>query len=427
MTVAVLQVLIALVAVLAVYDVCRQSLDVFRLLRYLRRERRRRPEAAGTSLPRAAIVLSLRGPDPRLRDTLHALLAQDYPDFAVRVIVDSEHDPVLTDLTDLLETTDGDRLTVSLLRNPSRSCSLKCSSLIQAIGELDRDVEVLAFIDGDAIPHPTWLRELVRPLQDGTADVSGGNRWYVPPNAGIGTLARYLWNVPFLTGMWAQGAPWAGTMALKRETADRVGLLEAWSTAMSVDATLHRCMRQHGLRFKLVESLIMPNREDVSLPDFQRWVTRQMAVLRYSISSAVRVAQVQVGILLALHSLLPLAALMAFALGAFTTGSVAIAVLASYWLICSLRIVMVERSMRASLRRRGHQARWVSPSSVLLWYPAVIVTHYVVGLGVLMTFRLKQVDWRGISYRLSGNGFVSMAQYRPFGAEWIRPDNRSVI
>jgi len=427
MTERILQITLATIGLLIVFDICQQSKDVWGLLRHLRRERRTNVSSEGMHLPKSAVILALRGPDPKLQDTLHALMSQDYPDFRVYVVVDSEQDPVLKDVVAIQNSCDKDRLAVSVLRNPSLSCSLKCSSLIQAVHELDSDIEIVAFIDGDAVPHKTWLLELVLPLVKGEADVSGGNRWYLPPNAGPGTMARYFWNAAYLTGMHAQGTPWAGTMAFYRKTIAQIGLLEAWSNAMSVDATLHRCMRAHGLQFKLVESLIMPNREDISLPEFHRWVTRQMAVIRYSASATARMAEIQVGILLVLHTLLPLCAVASFAVGAPGLGIVSISLLAGYWLVCSLRMILVERSMRASFRRRGEPANWMTLRSLLMWYPSVPLVHYVIGTGVILALRLQQVNWRGISYKLGSNGVVSMVSYHPYGTKWIKTDNQSIV
>lgn len=427
MIVNVLQVVLAVIGLLIIFDICQQSFDVFGLLRHMRRERNRVDLSDGLPLPKAAVILSLRGPDPRLRDTLEALIAQDYPDFSVNIVVDSDTDPVLKDVMEIQESDASDRISVSVLRNPSRSCSLKCSSLIQAVHELNSDVEIISFIDGDVVPHATWLKELVLPLANGEADVSGGNRWYQPPTASLGAMSRYFWNAAYLTGMWAQGAPWAGTMAFHRDTVKKIGILEAWSTAMSVDATLHRCMREHNLRFKMVESLIMANREDISVSEFHRWVTRQMAVIRYSASATVRMAEIQVGILLLMHTLLPAAAVTAFSVGATDLGLLSLAGLTGYWLVCSLRMILIERSMRKSISRRENAPGWMSLASLLLWYPSVIVTHYVIGTGVILALRLKQVDWRGIRYQLSNNGVVSMADYHPYGSEWIRTDNQSVV
>ena len=196
---------------------------------------------------------------------------------------------------------------------------------------------------------------------------------------------------------------------------------------MSVDATLHRCMRGHGLRFKLVESLIMPNREDISLSEFHRWVTRQMAVIRYSASATARMAEIQVGILLVMHTFLPVAAVAAFAVGAPGLGLASIGALAGYWLFCSLRMILIERSMRASFRRRGEPAQWVTLQTLLMWYPSVPLVHYVIYTGVIQALRLRQVDWRGIRYNLAANGVVSMVNYHPYGTKWIKTDNQSIV
>lgn len=424
----ILQWLLVFIGVLFIYDVLQQSRDVFGMLRYLGREMKKQPETVDNSvLPKAAIVLALRGPDPQLKETLDALLVQDYENFYVHVVVDSEQDPVLEDVYNVKKSNGGDRIHVSVLKNPARTCSLKCSSLIQAMNDLRAGVEIVAFIDGDAVPHTTWLKELAVPLVNGEADVVGGNRWYFPPSAQAGTMARYFWNAAYMTGMWAQGAPWAGTMAFYRKTADQIGLLQAWRTAMSVDATLHRCLTQHGLKFKFVHSLIMSNREDISVPEFHRWVTRQMAVIRYSASATARSAEIQVGILLVLHSLLPAAAITAFCMSLPMLGIAATAMLLGYWGICGCRMMLIERRVRAAVNARGEQTGWVGLKNMLMWFPSVVVTHYVIGFGVLKALQVKKVDWRGVSYQLSRNGSVQMCDYHPFGSQWVKNDNHSVV
>lgn len=421
---------LVVIGVLFIYDVLQQSRDVFGMLRYLRREMKNAAHPTSeeeVTLPRAAIVLALRGPDPQLSSTLDALLVQEYDDFYVHVVVDSEQDPVLEDVYAVKRTSGGDRIHVSVLKDPARTCSLKCSSLIQAMNDLRSGVEIVAFIDGDAVPHATWLKELAVPLVKGEADVVGGNRWYFPPSAQAGTMARYFWNAAYMTGMWAQGAPWAGTMAFYRETADRIGLLQAWRTAMSVDATLHRCLTEHGLKFKFVHSLIMSNREDISVPEFHRWVTRQMAVIRYSASKTARSAEIQVGILLVLHALLPAAAITALCVSLPMHALAAVAMLLGYWTICGCRMTLIERTVRATVAARGEETNWVGLGNIFMWFPSVAVTHYVIGFGVLKALQVKTVDWRGVSYQLASNGSVQMCDYRPYGAKWVRTDNHSVV
>src|SRR5262249_4112160 len=49
--------------------------------------------AGPTYLPRACVILSLRGADPSLGECLAGLLRQDYPAYEVHIIVDSTVDP----------------------------------------------------------------------------------------------------------------------------------------------------------------------------------------------------------------------------------------------------------------------------------------------------------------------------------------------
>ncbi len=428
MTIQILWCVLAVMGMLIMFDIWQQSRDVWDMLRCLRRGNQTPVESnAAVALPPAVIILALRGPDPRLAETLEALMVQDYPSFHIQVVVDNEEDPVLRKVTEIQKMSMCDKVRVSVLSSPARTCSLKCSSLIQAVSNLESSVEILAFIDGDVVPHPTWLKELATPLVKGEADVVGGNRWYLPPNARFGTMARYFWNAAYMTGMCAQGAPWAGTMAFKRSTASRIRLLEAWSTAMSVDATVHRCMRAEKLTFKLVASLIMTNRENISLGEFQRWVTRQMAVIRYTSPQTAKSAEQQIGILLLLHTGLPAIAVTSFLMGQMILGLTAVAAIAFYWLVCSLRMILIERTIRVTIRKRGEAPDWLTPLTILLWYPGVIVAHYVIAWGVLGALRARKVDWRGVSYLISKNGDVQMDTYRPFAADWVKQKNHSTV
>ena len=410
--------------VLAVADVGRQYKEAFGLLRYLSRERSE-PTADRNKLPKAAVILALRGPDPRLTDTLRALMAQDYPDFLIQVVVDSDQDPVLNDVIQA-KTTSG-RIQVSVLRNPGNSCSLQCSSLIQAVNDLQPDVEIVAFIDGDVVPHSRWLSELAGPIADGKADVTGGNRWYLPPDAALGSFVRYFWNAGFMREMWVQGAPWAGTMAMKRATINQIGLLDAWSSAMSVDATLHRCLNAHQQRFKLIGSLIMANRESISVSQFHTWVTRQMAVIRYTASHTVRSVQVHVATMLLIHLLAIGTASAAFVGGESERGFLALLILTVYWISLGSAVAVHESCIRVSLQKRGEDTRWVTPLKALLWFPGIILTHWVLIYGILKSLRMTAVNWRGIRYQLLSNGRVRMVNYHPFAAKWSQTDNHSVI
>lgn len=375
------------------------------------------PELAASDLPPAAVILALRGADPRLSDTLTALTNQDYGDYIVQIVVDNPHDPAMTLVEAAKQHAGGDRLRVSLLDAPSPSCSLKCSSLVQAIEGLDSRYSLLAFIDGDVVPHRTWLKELLAPLVRGEADATGGNRWYLPPRASWGAISRYFWNCAFLIVMWAQRAPWAGTMALRRDVIRKIGLIEAWRNAISVDATLHRLLTEHGCRFRLVPSLLMTNREDVALSTFFAWVTRQLAVARYAGPAAHGVTAFIGRMLLLFHLLIPSLAVWAIAIGRSIEAVALSVMLPIYWLASGVRSLIIEATVRRVIRRRAEDPRWFTFAKSCMWYPALVLTQIRMFSAVIRSLKLSQVTWRGITYDLSRDGHVRMQQYHPLARQ----------
>jgi cellulose synthase/poly-beta-1,6-N-acetylglucosamine synthase-like glycosyltransferase len=153
----------------------------------------RRPLPTDDQCPKAAIVLCLRGRDPFLDKCLAALLQQDYPDYRLHVVIDRADDPARGAVDQAVQQW-GSRLDVQVLTERRATCSLKCSSLVQAVRGLDESVEVVALVDADSAPHATWLRELVAPLRSEQVGATTGNRWYMPQRAGWGAMFRYLWN-----------------------------------------------------------------------------------------------------------------------------------------------------------------------------------------------------------------------------------------
>ena len=130
--------------------------------------------------PKAAVVLCLRGRDPFLEKCLELLLAQDYPDYQLQVVVDSRQDPAWEVAQRLAERHGAERVHLETLDDRRDTCSLKCSSVTQAIERLDGSFQVAALVDADTMPHPGWLRDLAAPLADERVGAATGNRWYMP-------------------------------------------------------------------------------------------------------------------------------------------------------------------------------------------------------------------------------------------------------
>ena len=111
------------------------------------------------------VVLSLRGADPYLRDSLSRLLNSDYPDVRFRIVIDSADDPSLAIVDTFLTERNDPRVERMILKNRLPHCSGKVSGLLQATESLPDDREIVAWIDGDSLLHRTALKELANGLR----------------------------------------------------------------------------------------------------------------------------------------------------------------------------------------------------------------------------------------------------------------------
>lgn len=241
---------------------------------------RRRALPDDQPLGKAAILLSLRGADPKLASCLDRLLTQDYPDYDVLVVVDSKSDPAWPIVQATIERHNCDRLRVWPLTNRRRTCGLKNSSLVQLLDEIDESHQVIALADADLESHPTWLRELVAPLSEPHVGVTFGNRWFLPDRLNTGSLVRQVWNGPGLIVMSFFKIPWAGSMAIRKSLVDSGDIRERLATSIVDDGPVRVIAKQQGLKTVFVPSLIMANREACDLRFAYSFIRRQLTWTR---------------------------------------------------------------------------------------------------------------------------------------------------
>lgn len=365
--------------------------------------------------PKVAVVLCLRGPDPFLGDCIRAVLAQEYPRYELHIVVDSEQDPAHAIARDLCGREAGHRVRITVLSERGESCTLKCSSVVQAVRQLDESFDVVALVDADTVPHPTWLRELVAPLGDDSVGATTGNRWYMPDDSGWGSLIRYVWNGAAVVQMFCYRIPWGGSLALKTHVVRDSDLLDKWSNAFCEDTMLYRELRTLGLSVRFVPSLMMVNREQCSIGGYYRWVRRQLLTARLYHPGFKAVVGHGV-----ITFLVPVVAVVLAAWAAsrgdwhrvaWTGGG-----MAAYELGLVLLLVSLERAVRRTVSVRGDSTRWISWTKAWKLLPAMVLTQlvYTAALAGALTTRL--VDWRGVQYRIGGPWKIQLVKYIPYAA-----------
>ena len=365
-----------------------------------------------SELPKVAIALCLRGADPFLPKCLQALLNQNYPNYELRIVVDSKEDPAWAIANQTLLNRTNIPVEIAPLRIRRQTCSLKCSALIQAVTELEPDCEIVALVDADTIPHPNWLRELVNPLKNPQVGLTTGNRWYVPGTQ-WGTMCRYLWNVAAVGQMYLYRIPWGGSLAIRTDLVRQAQLIERWQQAFCEDTMLRRVLQEKGLQIESVPSLIMVNREECTLPSFRRWVSRQLlnAKLYHPGWNAVLFYGTIVFLIPALAALSGIAALFT----AKWTSAVVLGV--SFVAYLSLLLVLInvwQRAIREKLKLRNESLPNLSPVTFLKLIIAVPLTQLVCAIALWQAMLTQQVEWRGITYQVKGPWDIKLVEYFPY-------------
>ncbi len=254
--------------------------------------RLRHPRRAGFEAyrPKAVVVVPFKGAEATLAANVRALLTQDYPDYRVLLVVESEDDPAYAVLRDAAEA-QPQRAEVLCVGPAEPNEGQKVHNLIAAIDHLEhaaRGEEVWAFADSDAVPGPAWLGDLVGPLVQEKTGVSTGYRWLIPV-ALPGEARPRFWahlasilnaSAASFAGREQLNHAWGGSMALRTRTARELGLRDWLRGALSDDYQVTRMVRGAGLRVYFVVRCLVASPVAFDAPGFTEFVRRQYLITR---------------------------------------------------------------------------------------------------------------------------------------------------
>jgi hypothetical protein len=371
------------------------------------------PDLADADCPRAAVVLCLRGADPFLQECLERLGKQDYPRYEIWIVLDSPSDPAERVVRAWMASCAA-KATLTCVEQISQQTSLKVNALRHAFSQLGEEIEVVALIDADTLPHSTWLRQLVAPLVGGGVGVVSGNRWYSPALSTWGSLIRFVYNGFSLIPMQMIGAIWPGSLSLHRKVFADPGLLERMRSASCEDEAILEAMRRAGLTLTYTPDCTMLNCEECSLRSCFRFVQRQLlwtrlcnpnwkAVLAGTLASCATIAA---GVLLAIVALVR---------GEFGFAAGAGAALVGLELFQLAVIEWLHRVVSARIERlQGFAAvRITALVRLRLAVALAAALPLYVSAAISATFA-RRVRWRGITYRVRPPNAILMLGYAPY-------------
>ena len=362
--------------------------------------------------------MSVRGCDPTLRESLSAILHQDYPDYDVHLVVDHRGDSAWSVVHEVQERFDHcGRLTIHEMRQPVDTCGLKCNALVQALEHFDPETEYLVLMDADVTPHETWLRDVTAPLLDPGIGVVTGNQWFEPhEQATVGSLLRSLWNAGAIVPTAIFNNPWAGTFAMRMKDVEAANLADVWRRSAVDDGPIRHAIAPLGLKIKFQPSLIMVNREECTFDYVNHYVTRMLTwsklyektfintVVHAVFTNLVMLAAV-LTLLTALLSVQPVVA------------TIALCSILGMALISALGYVIVRAGVDRACQTRGESLPPLSLNQLVRFTVLIPVTLMIYGCSCCRAIVSQQVRWREITYEVKNKSQVRMLQYSPMLVE----------
>jgi len=249
--------------------------------------------------PKISVIVPCKDIHDRFTENVKAICNQDYEDYVVVFITDSENDPAYIQLKSIINDNPKIRLETA---DYIEGCSGKISALIKGTTIFD-DVDVYVFADSDIKPHTQWLSNLVGHLDEKDVGATTGYRWYFTHN-----LKSYListWNLASVLPFFypALNYTWGGSTAIKKSLFEELDIADKWKKGFADDLILTESIKNGGYKIKFVPKCIIENSTGDDTGNFLSWGTRQFTWVKWYYPSAwfksfIRLAGVKILILI---------------------------------------------------------------------------------------------------------------------------------
>ncbi|MBK8304425.1 MAG: glycosyltransferase [Chloracidobacterium sp.] len=273
----------------------------------------------------------------------------------------------------------------------------KVENLREAVLHVSDQSQIFVFADSDARPSMDWLRALIAPHADANVGASTGYRWFISKNPTFGSELRSAWNASITSALGPNiksNFCWGGSMAMRRDTFERLEMCEKWSGVLSDDFAVTRAVKAAGLSIIFVPQALTATVEDCTLTETVEFTTRQMKITRVyatplwivsligtTIFNAVLIAALLIVILSKTNSIavwVSLATLIFVTV--FSTGKA--------WLrLNAVRLVLPQHEADLKSQFWTQNTLWLIAPSLFLY-------------NSLAAWASRRMIWRGITYEL---------------------------
>lgn len=226
--------------------------------------------AAPRRLPTLTVLKPLHGAEPLLEEALASFCAQDYPGLQLVFGVSSDRDPAIAVVRRLRARFPSVAIKL-VIDSRQHGINLKVSSLINMLPAATG--ELLVISDSDIHAPPGHLRQVAACLADPAVGLVTSLYSGLPAHAGwVGRLGAAQITHAFLPGallgrILGRQDCLGATMAMRRETLDRIGGLRPLVSHVADDALLGRLVVRQGLRIALANTVPATTVAEHRLPD----------------------------------------------------------------------------------------------------------------------------------------------------------------
>lgn len=361
-------------------------------LRYFKAELSR---ARSDWQPFATIIAPCKGLDDGLEENLTALLELDYPAYEVIFVVDDPDDAAVAVIEAISHKGERDGMKTALIVAPKATVSSqKVENLREGVNHADPRSQVFAFVDSDARPSPAWLHTLISPLRDESIGATTGYRWFISEKPSLASEIRSSWNASIASALGQNTRSnfcWGGSMAIRRDTFEKLKIRDRWRGSLSDDFTVTHAMNAADLPIKFIPQALAASVENCTIGELFEFTNRQMKITRVympklwlmsffgsALFNSVMISAFLIVICSKANTSLVWAGIFAlFTVSAFSVGKA--------WIrLRAVRLVLSQHS-------RALDRQWVTQNSLWLITPGVFLVNCLSALS-------RRIRWRGTEY-----------------------------
>ena len=228
---------------------------------------------------RVALIIAVKGVSENFGRFMEFALGQDYPDYRVMFVTESESDPAYAEIQRQLGKGTRARL---IIAGKAEHTGQKVHNQLAAFKQLEPTDQIIAFADGDLFGRKNWLTCLALPLNLSQADFTTGYRWFIPANQRLPNRIVSLIGTaiePLIGPNWRM-CLWGGSMAMTRQVFDELEIPNNLDGSINDDARISQLARHAGKRMRYVRSVAAPSPVDFNWSSLFEFGRRQYFQLR---------------------------------------------------------------------------------------------------------------------------------------------------